>query len=75
MLISFPDVGRFPRAAQVLPRLQGHAAARQREGARRQRRAGQGCHQRRRATEETSQLHAGPQHSAPAGIRTASYEC
>lgn len=61
------DAGSVPRAPQVLPRLQGHAAARQREGARRQRRARQGRHQRRRAAEEASQLHAGPQHAQPAG--------
>lgn len=61
------DVGRIPRAAQVLPRLQGHAAAREREGARSERRAGPRRHQCGRAAAQAPQLHAGPQHVAAAG--------
>lgn len=61
------DAGRVPRAAQVLPRLQGHAAARQREGARRQRRARPRCYQCRRSAAQAPQLHAGSHHAAPPG--------
>lgn len=66
-MIMFTDVGRFPRASQVLPRLQGHVAARQREGAWCQRGARPRRHQRGRPAAQTPQLHAGPEHTAATG--------